>query len=224
MADAVPLPPYENPQVTERVVDGLAVVEAEVRNIREGRSPRSHLRIIGGPDTTVAGHALVYADTYTRSPEDETYSYARHGVEQMALLEKLEGFIATDLLVEFTELINRRAVGVMQTKDEIWDFEYPNYLRAVDGMKSQPLIFARLNFPFGDITIEFQDQADVAEDEFRALAEGTLQRGLERPLFAFDATNSDIWTTFLASIHWARDQVEPEILRQVLRMAARVTA
>jgi hypothetical protein len=224
MADDEPLPPYENPQVTENVIEGLAVVEAEVRNIREGRSPRSHLRIIGGPGTSVAGHALVYADTYTRSPEDETFSYARHGEDQMALLEKLEGFIATELLVEFIELRNRPAVGVMQTESEILDFKYPNYLRAVEEMKSRPLLFARLNFPFGDITMEFQEQADLAEDEFRALSEGTLQRDLERPLFAFEATNSDIWTTFLASIHWARDRVEPEVLRQVLRMAARVTA
>jgi len=224
MADADPFAPYENPQITERVVDGLAVIEAEVRDIREGRSPRTHLRIIGGPDTNVAGRTLVYADTYTRSPDDQTYSYARHGVDQDGLLEGLESFLATALLVEFGELRNRPAVGVMQTESEIREFEAPTYLAAVAAMKRQPLIFARLNFPFGGISVEFQKQPDIAENEFRFLSEGTLQRDLERPLFGFDATRSDIWTTFLLSIHWARDRVEPEVLRQVLRMAARVTA
>lgn len=230
MADAGPFPdsdplvPYPNPQITEREIGGLAVLEAEVRNIYEGGSTRTHLRIIGAPHTNVAGRALVYADTYSRSPEDETYSYARHNVDQIRLLEGLEGFIASALLVEFMELRNRPAVGVMQTEDEIREFEATTYLAAVEAMKSQPLIFARLNFPFGDITIEFQEQADVPNSEFRAIAESTLQRELERPLFAFDATRSDIWTTFLASIHWARGLVPEEVLRQVLRMASRVAA
>jgi hypothetical protein len=224
MADASPFAPYENPEITEKDVDGLSVLEAEVRDIDEGGSRRTHLRIIGAPHTVVAGHALVYADTYSRSPVDETYSYARHDMDQIRLLEGLEGFLASALVDELGELRNRAAVGVMQTQDEMREFELPSYLDAVAAMRSQPLIFARLNFPFGDITIEFQDRADLAENEFHAIAERTLQREIDRPVFAFDATRSDIWTTFLASIHWARGLVRPEVLQEVLRMACRVTA
>jgi hypothetical protein len=229
MADAAPfppdqIPPYENPEITEKDVDGLAVLEAEVRDIYEGGTKRSHLRIIGAPHTVIAGRALVYADTYSRSPEDETYSYARHDMDQIRLLERLEEFLATALIVEFEELRNRPAVGVMQTRDEMREFEAPTYLNAVTAMKAQPLVFARLNFPFGDITMEFQERPDIAESEFRMLAERKLQREIDRPVFAFDATRSDIWTAFLTTIHWAREMVPPEVLRQVLRMACRVAA
>lgn len=217
-------PPYENPKIDEIQIDGLTVVTAEVANIHEGRSPRSHFRIIGGPKTSVAGHTLVYSDTYTRTPEDEVYSYARHNVDQRVLLERLEGFLTSALVTDFAELVHRPATGVMQTADEMTEFEYSGYLEAVDAMKSAPLIFARMNFPFGDMTVEFQHPADIAENEFRCISEGTLQRDLERPLFAFEATKSDVWTTFLASIHWARGRVQPEVLRQVLKMAARVPA
>lgn len=233
MADAGPfanpehLPPYPNPQRTDRVIGGLSVVEAEVRNIYEGGSTRAHLRIIGAQQTNVAGRPLVYADTYSRYPADETYSYARHDLNRTVLLQHLEKYLSNVLRVGFSELRDRSAVGVMQTENELWEFEYPTYLEAVAAMRAQPLIFARLNFPFGDITIEFQDWADVTENEFRALNLGGLQRELERPLFAFDATRStrlDIWEPFLASIHWARGLVPQDVLRQVLRMASRVTA
>lgn len=218
------LPPYQNPRIEETQVDSFPVVVAEISNIREGRTPRSHLRVLGGSGTGVAGHPLVYADRYTRDGGDETYSYARHNVDQMALLEGLEEFLARAIHVDFTELRKRPAFGAVQTDDGMEEFEYPSYLAAVDAMKSRPMLFARLNFPFGDITVEFQEQADVTGDEFRFLSEGVLSRSLERPLFAFDATKSDIWTRFLASIHWARDRVDPEVLRQVLRMATRVAA
>ena len=218
------LPPYQNPRIEETQVDGLPVVVAEISNISEGQTPRSHMRVLGGSGSGVAGHPLVYADTYTRVEGDETYSYARHSVDQMAFLERLEEFLATAILVDFMELGARPAYGVVQTDDGMEEFEYPSYLAAVHAMKSRPIIFARLNFPFGDITVEFQEKADVTEDELRFLSEGMLQRSLERPLFAFDATKSDIWTTFLASIHWARDRVDVEVLRQVLRMATRVAA
>jgi hypothetical protein len=73
-------PPYRYSRSSERDIDGLKVLEVEVSDIKEGRSPRTHLRMIGGEGTHVAGRALVYTDLYSRTPEDKIYSYARHSV------------------------------------------------------------------------------------------------------------------------------------------------
>lgn len=220
-AESIPsgVPPYRYSRLSEREIDGLNVVEVEVSDIREGRSPRTHLRTIGGAGTHVAGQALVYTDIYSRAPEDEIYAYARHGTGKEELLQILKEFLASAALTDFGELRNREAQTVLQTTERMWEFTFSNYEAALDAMQREPLIFVRLKFPFGDITAEFKERPDIPENEFRFLSEGTLQRTLGRPLFAFDATRSDVWTTFLASIHWAKDLVEPEVLRQVLRSA-----
>lgn len=212
-------PPYRYSRLSERDIDGLKVLEVEVSDIKEGRSPRTHLRMIGGEGTDVAGRALVYTDLYSRTPEDEIYSYARHSVGQEELLQMLKEFLASAAVTDFGELRNRKARSVMQTRERLWEFTFPTYGAAIETMQREPLIFARLKFPFGDITVDFKEKADIPEDEFRFLREGNLQRTLQRPLFAYDATRSDVWTIFLSSIHWARDLVEREVLRQVLRMA-----
>ena len=212
-------PPYRYSRSSERDIDGLKVLEVEVSDIKEGRSPRTHLRMIGGEGTDVAGRALVYTDLYSRTPEDKIYSYARHSVGQEELLQMLKEFLASAALTDYGELRNREARSVMQTRERLWEFTFPTYAAAIETMQREPLIFARLKFPFGDITVDFKEKADIPENEFRFLREGNLQRTLERPLFAYDATRSDVWTIFLSSIHWARDLVEREVLRQVLRRA-----
>lgn len=76
--------------------------------------------------------------------------------------------------------------------------------------------------------MDFQEKAEVVRDEFRYLDEHKLQRRVESPVFVFDLTPTtgpeSVWTPFLASIHWARGQVAPEALRNVLRLGARVPA
>jgi hypothetical protein len=223
MADGVSsFPPYPNPKIEETQVDGFPVVVAEIPAIGPGESSRSHLRVIGAEGTPVAGHPLIYSDTYSRG--NRTICYARHSVGQKVFLQRLEEFLTGAIAVDFGELRNQSTRCVLQTQDGMRTLDGLPYQAAIDAMKREPLIFARLNFPFGDMTVDFREDADIVNDEFRFISDGTLQRSIESPVFVFDATKAidDVWTPFLASIHWARDRVKPDVLLRVLMLGTRV--
>lgn len=226
MPEAAPAyPPYPNATIGAERAGDFPVVTAEIPKLGESGRYRSHLRIIGAPGTPVAGHPLIYSDTYSRN--DRTIGYARHSVDQETFLGRLEEFLAGIIATELGELRNQSTRCVMQTREKMDTLDNVTYQAAIDAMKAKPsqLIFARLNFPFGDMTVDFRDDAEVIKDELSFTSEKTLQRRIESPLFVFDATESTgepVWTPFLASIHWARDRVKPEILRQVLRLGTRV--
>jgi hypothetical protein len=213
---------YENVKVETRQVGEYSVVTAEVPEFSDGRYARIHLRVIGETGTPAEARAIIYSDTYAGAPGSPTYAYARHGLDQQDFLSRLEEFVSTVLLVDFSELRGATARCVMQTAEELKTEEFQSYLDAITALKAQPLIFARLYFVFGDITMDFTAQPSLVDNDLASLSNGLLTKSVESPLFAFDASKSDVWFSFLASVHWARDLFPPEVLRLMLAMAAPV--
>jgi hypothetical protein len=234
---------YPNPQIETTLVEGFPVIIAEVSNPSAGRYRRTHRRIIGAEDTEITGRPIIYSDTYADAPGSPVYAYARYDVDQVEFSGRLEDFLTMAILVDFPELQNRKAQAVLQTRDEINEVEFPefqdqpaqavlqtrgeinevefaSYLVAVRSLRSRPLEFARLYFPFGDMTVDFGPQAFVVKNELDCISREMLSPTLEAPLFALDASRSEVWLNFLMTIHWARNLVEPAILRSVLGMAA----
>jgi len=123
---------YEKPQLTKSVVDGVAVVEASVPDIGSGENAKSHLRAIGDEGTPIAGHRLIYSDTYARG--NRKISYARHSVDQGSFLEALETFQASAIAIEFGELRNTATRCVVQTAREIQTLDDVTYQEAVSAM------------------------------------------------------------------------------------------
>ena len=212
--------PYPNPQIETTFVEGFPVIIAEVSNPSAGRYRRTHRRIIGAEDTEVVGRPIIYSDTYADAPGTPIYAYARHDVDRTEFFRLLEEFLTTAILLDFPELQDRPAQSVLQTRDEINEVEFASYLVAVRSLRSRPLEFARIYFPFGDMTVNFGPQASVVKNELDCISHEMLSPALEAPLFALDASKSDVWLNFLMTIHWARNLVEPAILRSVLGMAA----
>lgn len=211
---------YPNPQIETTLVKGFPVIIAEVSNPSAGRYRRTHRRIIGAGDTEVAGRPIMYSDTYADAPGTPIYAYARYDVDQAEFSRLLEEFLTTAILLDFPELQDRPAQSVLQTRDEINEVEFASYLAAVRSLGSQPLEFARLYFPFGDMTVNFGPQTSVVKNELACISREMLSPALEAPLFAFDASKSDVWLNFLMTIHWARNLVAPVVLRSILGMAA----
>lgn len=211
---------YPDPQIETTLVEGYPVVIAEVSNPSAGRYPRTHRRIIGAEGTEVASRTIIYSDTYADAPAAPTYAYARHDVNRAEFFQLLEEFLTTAILLDFPELRNRKAQSVLQTRDAINEVEYESYLVAVRSLRSEPVEFARLYFPFGDMTVNFAPQPSVVDNELDCISRGMLSTVLEAPLFALDASKSDVWLTFLTAIHWARSLIAPVVLRSILGMAA----
>jgi hypothetical protein len=69
------------------------------------------------------------------------------------------------------------------------------------------------------MTVNFGPQASV-KNELDCISREMLSPTLEAPLFAFDASRSDVWLNFLTTIHWARNLIAPAVLRSILRIAA----
>jgi hypothetical protein len=211
---------YHNLKVEDGRVDGYSIVTVEVPDLREGRYARHHQRIIGGPKTPADGRTIIYADTYAEAPRAPTYAYARHDVDQEAFFTLLEGFIGAAILVDFPELRNKTARCVIQTRENLRQVDFESYLTAVTSLKSTPLQFARLYFVFGDMTVEFKPKPSLIKGELDFVSRGVLPRAVESPLFAFDVSRSDIWLSFLMSVHWARNLFPVSVLRSIVGMAA----
>jgi hypothetical protein len=212
---------YPNPQIETTLVEGFPVIVAEVSNPSSSRYRRTHRRIIGAEDTDVAGRPIIYSDTYADAPGAPTFAYARYDVDPKKFSRLLEEFLTTAILLDFPELQNRKAQSVLQTGNEINEVEFASYREAIRSLASPSLEFARLYFPFGDMTVNFGPQASIVENELECISREMLSPALEAPLFALDASRSeDVWLNFLMTIHWARNLVEPAVLRSVLRMAA----
>ncbi len=225
MDDSKPrLQTYDKLKVEDRDVDGFSVVAVEVPNLTEGRYPRQHQRIIGGAGTPAQGRTIIYADTYMGAPNEPTYAYARHDVDQEAFFTLLEEFIGAAILVDFPELRNSPARCVVQASDDLRQEEFESYVAAVSSLKSTPLQFARLYFKFGDITVEFKRRPSLVNGELDCVSRGVLPRAVESPLFAFDISTSEVWLTFLMSVHWARNLIPIAVLRSIVGMAARAVA
>jgi hypothetical protein len=220
MADAsAQLPAYENVKVEELSVGRHSIVRVEVPAVSEGKYPRQHTRIIGGGGTPADGRVLIYSDTYSGAPRSPTFAYARHDVKQEEFLSLLETFITTAILVDFSELRGRVVRCVMQTATDLQDTEFPSHDAAIAALRAVPLLFSRIYFPFGDMTVEFGDKPSLVTNELDLIHEGKLARAVESPLFSFDASTSETWQNFLLDIHWARRLFPPDVLRQVTAMA-----
>jgi len=220
MADTpAQLPAYENVKVEELSVDSYSIVRVEVPAVPEGKYPRQHTRIIGGDGTPADGRALIYSDTYSAAPRSPTFAYARHDVKQTEFLSLLETFITTANLVDFSELRGRVVRCVIQTATDLQDTEFPSLDAAIAALRAVPLLFSRIYFPFGDMTVEFGDKPSLVTNELDLIHQGKLARAVESPLFSFDASTSETWQTFLRDIHWARHLFPHDVLRQVTAMA-----
>ena len=217
-------PAYENVKVEELSVDSHSIVRVEVPAVSEGKYPREHTRIIGGERTPADGRALIYSDTYSAAPQSPTFAYARHDVKQADFLYLLEAFITTVILVDFSELRGRAVRCVIQTATDIQDTEFSSHDAAIAALRDVPLMFSRMYFPFGDMTVEFVDKPSLVTDELQLIHQGKLARAVESPLFSFDASTSEIWQNFLLGVHWARRLFPPEVLRQITAMAVRQIA
>ena len=214
---------YQHIKVEPRRVEDYAVVTVEVPDLKEGRYKRDHRRIIGGLETPAKGRTIIYSDTYTDAPRPTTYAYARHDVNQDKFFSLLQEFISGAILVDFPELRNSRARCVIQSSEGLRHAEFESYFSAVSSLKETPLTFARLYFVFGDITVEFRPTPSLVGGELSSVSRGILPRAVESPLIAFDVSNSDIWLSFLMSVHWARDLFPSDVLRSIVGMAAPAT-
>jgi hypothetical protein len=214
---------YPNPHVETAIVEGYPLVFAQVSDLPGGRYPREHRRILGGEGTDFAGRALIYSDTYVSAPGDPIFAYARHDADRAEFFERLDEFLTGVILIDSPELRDHKAQCVFQTRDELQEVNFDSYLHAAGALVSRPVVFARLYFPFGDMTVNF-GPASTVSDELETISNGALTAQLEAPLFAFDASQSDVWITFLTAIHWARNQIAPEVLRTIITMGARAYA
>ena len=173
-------------------------------------------------NTEAGGQTIIYSDTYMTDRLPTTYGYARHDVEQQTFLSLLDEFITTAVLVEFPELRNSSARCVIQTRNDHKKEEFPSYGEAIASLKSLSLLFVRIYFLFGDMTVEFQESPLIVKNELDLADRGMLRRAIASPLVAFDFSKSDIWSSFLTSVHWARSLLPVDVLRKIARMAARV--
>jgi hypothetical protein len=217
-------PAYENVKIEELSVDSNSIVRVEVPAVSEGKYPRQHTRVIGGDKTPAVGRALIYSDTYSTAPQSPTFAYARHDVNQAEFLSLLETFITTAILMDFSELRGSTVRCVIQTATDLQDTEFPSYDAAVAALRAVPLMFSRIYFPFGDMTVEFVDKPSLVINELNLIHQGQLARAVDAPLFSFDASTSDTWQHFLLDIHWARRLFHPDVLRQVTAMAVQQIA
>jgi hypothetical protein len=217
-------PAYGNVKVEELSVDGHSIIRVEVPAVSEGKYPRQHTRIIGGEGTPADGRALIYSDTYSAAPKSPTFAYARHDVKQEEFLSLLETFITTAVLMDFSELRGRAVRCVIQTAADIQDTEFPSPDAAIAALRAVPLMFSRMYFPFGDMTVEFVDKPSLVIDELNLIHQGKLARAVESPLFSFDASISETWQNFLLDIHWARRLFPPDVLRHVTAMSVQQIA
>jgi hypothetical protein len=195
---------YRNVLVETLHVEGYTVVSVEVPSLHEGRYKRSHQRIVAGVGTAADGQTVIYSDTYTDAPRPTTFAYARHDVDQQAFLSLLEEFIGSAILIEFPELRNSPARCVVQTVDDLQQVEFGSYSEAITSMKALPLLFARFYFAFGDMTVDFTDHHVVVRDELASIDQRILRRAVASPLMSFNASNSEIWASFLLSVHCSR--------------------
>jgi hypothetical protein len=210
---------YQNVSVQPVRVEGYSIVSVEARNLSGGRYKRDHQRLIAGPETAAQGQTIIYSDTYSNAPRPTTYAYARHDVDQPTFLSRLDEFVATAILVDFPELRNSPARCVIQTRDDLHETKFESYSEAVASLKAVPLIFARLYFAFGDMTVEFKEAPFIIDNELELLSSGILRKPVASPLFSFDVSNSDTWLSFLLSIHWARRLFPVSVLRSIARMS-----
>jgi hypothetical protein len=212
---------YRNLRIEDTQMGDYPLIVVEAANLREGKYVRSHQRVIGGGTTRIAGHTMIYSDTYAGAPREPTYAYARHDVDQQKFFALLEEFVSTAILLEYPELRGKEAKCVVQTADELREVEYESYFTAIHTLQSISIKFARISFPFGDMTVEFKPETLIPGGELNLVARGMLTKQVESPLFAFDVSDSDLWVSLLTSIHWARHLVEADVLRSILRLAAR---
>jgi hypothetical protein len=224
MGTPAQFPAYENVKVEEVSVDGYSTIRVEVPAVSEGKYPREHTRIIGGDGTPALGRPLIYSDTYPAAPDSPTFAYARHDSKQSEFLSHLEIFITTVILIDVSELRASQVRCVIQTATDLQDTVFPSLDAAIAALRAMPLLFSRIYFPFGDMTVEFLDNPSVVSNELDLIDQGKLPRAVESPLFSFDASKSDIWQRLLLEIHWARRLFPADVLRQVIAMATRVVA
>jgi hypothetical protein len=206
-------------------VEGFPVVIAEASGLRIDGVTRDHMRIIGKGDSESFGRPIIYADTYTKGPEDQVFAYARHKVSQSTFFELLESFLRK-ISSEFTELFRKpqpkKAHCVFQSNGDFYEVDLPFAPDMFRAYSSQPLDFMRLYAPFGDMTIEFTEQPVTVSDEFSFIKDRLLSPKIESPLFAFDASRSDTWVSFLGDIHWASHVIPRNALIAIINMSARV--
>ena len=212
---------YRNVRTTREEVEGFPIIVAETSGMREGGVVREHQRIFAA-NGAASGHPLLYIDSYSGNMPDATFAYARHSENQTKFLDSLAVFYETLVLVQYSELLGREAHAVVQANGSIGERGYESFPSAFRHFRSETLRFVRLYFPFGDITAEFGEHA-ISDNELVLTEQNSLPRRTEFPLFAFDASRSSIWPSFLAEIHWAKTLINPNVLRAVLKLATRIT-
>jgi hypothetical protein len=203
-------------------IDGYPYLTAETEPLQEGDVKREHLRIIGDKQAGVAGHPIVYSDSYSSTRPDETYVYARHRVDQVKFFASLDTFLEhlKSDLHEMTAGPFRCVLGREGELDER-QIALPFSRHADSNLKA--IDFLRLSVPFGDMSVEF-GKATSHDDQLKLAGQNALAMKLESPLFGFDALASDLWVPFLAGIHWASGLIQPTILQRLIHVAVRVKA
>jgi hypothetical protein len=196
---------------------------AETGPLKEDDLKREHSRVIAVEGEHVAGHPIVCTDRYPNSRgADELYAYARHRVTQAEFFAALDRFLEQKKS-DFAEIRHLPFHCVFSVEDEDTFFEGTQLqLPFVESLGTQlkKIDFFRLKkVAFGDISVDFCEQAVVCSDELRLMDEGALSKKMESPLFAFDASASDLWVPFLTDIHWASNLIPRDLLQNLIQHA-----
>ncbi len=152
------------------------------------------------------------------SDPDAAFAYARHDVDKLTFVGLFEQFMDDTIYQNYREA-TQRPRAVIQTQDELVESEFGSYPEVLNVLRDKAVIFARLYFPFGDMTVEFADDDEkprVFSDELSSIANYELPRRIESPLFAFDVSRSDVWSHFLIKIHWAREFIDGTVLQAII--------
>jgi len=213
-------PVYPHVRLDTREIDGFSYVIADIGSLRQSGVTRDHTRLIGLKQRGVAGHPLVYSDSYS-GMRDDLYIYARHRVSQKDFFSRLDAFLETTL-PNFPELTGKPLLFSFQVDGDFVDVELSLPLLRNIELPLDQIDFARLSINVGDIAVEFNTTPVISSQETAFTQKGALRRQLESPLFGFDASRSDLWASFLAQIHWASGLISKKILQTLIRSAATV--
>jgi hypothetical protein len=215
-------PNYQRVRFQKEDAEGYPYLTAESGPLQEDDVKREHLRIIGDKQAGVAGHPIVYSDSYSSTRPDETYIYARHRVDQAKFLASLDTFLE-QLKSELPEIAGGPFRCVVGREGELQERQISlPFSRSAD-LNLNAIDFLRLSVPFGDMSVEFA-KAKVHDDQLKLAEQNALPMKIESPLFGFDALASDLWVPFLAGIHWASELIKPKTLQSLIRVAIRVKA
>jgi len=215
-------PVYPHVRLETRDIDDFSYVTAEIGSLRHSGVTRDHTRLIGLKKRGVAGHPLVYSDSYS-GMRDDLYIYARHRVSQKDFFSRLDSFLEATL-AKFPELTGKPLLFSFQVNGEFVDAELSLPLLSNIELPLEQIDFARLSINVGDIAVEFNSAPVISSEETAFTQRGALRRKLESPLFGFDASRSDVWASFLAEIHWASELISKKILHTLIRSTATVKA